>query len=413
MRSAAARLILLTPLTLLPVSAQIQAPTQSPSGNPHAHVILRIASRTSRFHVGELIPLEMVFTVDGLNRYSLVTMSRDRDGRRIDSDQLRVSPSTGFSDPLQPYLNVLAQNAMGPSFLSYEMAAGKPQVVTFNLNDWMRFDVPGHYQISIRSNRLSLWAGQRWLRTMPLLTNGIELDIVAADPAWQTQQVTEIKAELDHALPPSDIGVPDPAAFHAIERLRHLDTPESTKELARSLRGENVPIDRECLQGLLTSPAREVAIDEVNRLLAQPDFPVSERFLEAFCWLLVIPDFGQWPQRGSEYQRAMATARQQLTNQLAKKSGYALAICLDTLLETPLRRQIERLAPESRDTLIKIFELLPPEKQGLWLSQQWRRVNDPSWIPVLKRLSTRCAFSDRYESIRRPRHLQPRAPALV
>jgi hypothetical protein len=329
----------------------------------------------------------MVFTADGAN-YSVITM--DRDGRRVDSDKFRLSPATGFSDPLRPYLSVLPQNAKAPSIWSYRMAIGQPQVVRFDLNDWVRFDVPGHYQLSIETNRVSLWAADGgWQRQVPLLTGQIEFEVVAAYPAWQAQQLMEIKTELDHALPPSDNGVPDPVAFHAIERLRHLDTPESTKELSRRLRGENVLIDRECLQGLLTSPAREIAIVEVNGLLGQPDFPVSERFLDALCWLLVNYDPQRGPQPGSEYQKTMATARRQLTNQLAKKTGYALAISLGTLLETPLRPQTERLAPESRDTLIKVFELLPREKQGHWLSQQWPRVRDPNWIPVLKRLSTR------------------------
>lgn len=390
MRNAVAHFVLLGALAFLLVSADSQtAPSPLPAEETHVHVTLRIASETRKFHIGELIPLEMVFTADGAN-YSVITMDRDRDGRRIDSDKFRLSPPTGFSDPLQPYLNVLPQNVMGPSMSSDQMAIGQPQIIPFNLNDWVRFDVPGHYRLSIETKRVSLWAADgSWQRQVPLLTGQIEFEVVAADPAWQAQQLTEIKAKLDHALPPSDTGVPDPVAFHAIERLRHLDTPESTKELARRLRGENVLIDRECLQGLLTSPAREIAIVEVNGLLGQPDFPVSERFLDALCWLSVNPDPQRWPQRGSEYRKTMATARQQLTNQLAKKTGYALAISLGTLLEAPLRPQTERLAPESRDTLIKVFDLLPREKQGLWLSQQWPRVKDPSWIPVLKRLSTR------------------------
>lgn len=137
--------------------------------------------------------------------------------------------------------------------------------------------------------------------------------MVAADPAWQAQQLAQIKTELD-ALAPSSTGLLDQATWHAIQRLRYLDTPESTKELARRLRRENVFIDRQCLQGLLTSPARKVAIDEVNGLLAQPAFPVSERFLDALCWLLVDTDPERWFQQHSKYQKAMAAARLQLTN---------------------------------------------------------------------------------------------------
>ncbi len=380
---------LLFALALLRVSAASQIVlSQLPPKEAPVHVTLRIASEKQRFHIGELVPLEMVFTAEGAD-YSVITMDRDRDGRRIDCDKFHFSPAAGFSDPLQPYLNVLPQNTMGPSTWSSRMAAGQPQVVTLTLNDWFRFEAPGHYRLSIETNRVSLWGVDgSWKGRVPLVTGEIEFEVIAADPAWQAEQLTEIRTELDHAFPRSDFGVLDPAAFHAIERLRHLDTPESSRELARRLRGENVLMDRECLQGLLTSRAREVAVDEANHLLAQPDFPVSERFLNALCWLLVNPEAGRWPEQHNEYQEAMARTRQQLTNQLAKKRGYALAISLDTLLEAPTRRLTERLDPESRKILISVFDMLPADKQELWVSREWPRVEDPSWIPVLKRLST-------------------------
>lgn len=113
--------------------------------------------------------------------------------------------------------------------------------------------------------------------------------------------------------------------MRAIDRLRYLDTPDSTRQLARELRGENLLVDRECLLGLLTAKSRETAIEEVNRLIADPEFPVADRFLDAFSWLTVEPNSQSWPQSTRDYQQAMATARQQLREHIVGKADTVTA----------------------------------------------------------------------------------------
>ena len=376
MLNGVARCILLIVLALLPAPAALQeASAQLPPRDTPVHVTLRLASETNTFHVGELIPLEMVFSADAPN-YTVVTGARDRDGRRIELDKFLLSPSSGFSDP---YLAVIPGRPWGgPSI--YATALDKPQVASFNLNDWIRFDAPGHYRLSVETGRVDQdKADGTWQRSVPLLAGPIEFDVIAADRAWQAHQLTEIEMELSRAAV-SD----EPAAFRALERLRHLNSPESTRELARRLRGENAPTDYECLEGLLTSSSRAVAIDEVNRLLADPGFPVSERFLDALTSLSIPIDAPR-----DEHQKAVAASRRQLSSQLANKRGAALAVSLQTVLEMPPRPMTEKLEPEWRDALIAVFALLPVDKQQVWLSQQWLRVKDAAWITLLKQLATR------------------------
>ena len=277
MRNATLCLTLLAAMALAPVSARSQTDaSQQPAEEAQVHATLRLVSGTARFQVGELIPFEMGLTSDAPN-YGAVATARGREGRRIELDQFRLSPAAGTSDPLRPYLTVFpSSDSMGGSIRTEGMVPGVPLRVQFNLNDWMHFDVPGHYRLSIETKRVSRWAagGLRWLGIVPLVTNEVEFDIVAADPVWQAQQLKAIIEQLDRAAAPTE-WEPDPTVSEALEQLRYLDTPESTRELARRLRGDNVYADRACLQGLLTSPARDVALSAVNRLLAQPDFPVS------------------------------------------------------------------------------------------------------------------------------------------
>ena len=180
-------------------------------------------------------------------------------------------------------------------------------------------------------------------------------------------------------------------------RLRYLDTPESTRQLARELRGESLQLDRECLLGLVTSKSRDAAIDETKRLIADPKFPVSDRFLDALCWLTVQPDSSWWPQSTKEYRKEMEAVRLQLQEHVTAKTGYALAVSLETLIENPSRRLTERVDPASLNILTQTFLLLPSDEQTLWLSQQWPRVGGSQWIPVVSRIANsanRCSFPD-------------------
>lgn len=103
MGSGVYRLTRFATFLFLPVWASPQsAPDQSPPEEAKVHVALRVASESRSFRIGELIPLEMVFTADNTANYSVITIGSDRDGGRVDSDRFLLSPITGFSDPLQP-----------------------------------------------------------------------------------------------------------------------------------------------------------------------------------------------------------------------------------------------------------------------------------------------------------------------
>ena len=109
-----------------------------------------------------------------------VIAGQDRYGRRIDRDQFHLEPSTGFSDPLEPYLNVLPENSFGaPPYVLSWLPAGKPQAFDFDLNQWLRFDKPGHYRLFIETNRVSEFkADETRKRRIPLVTNSVEFDVV-------------------------------------------------------------------------------------------------------------------------------------------------------------------------------------------------------------------------------------------
>ena len=65
-----------------------------------ASLTIRFSDGTSRFHVGEVIPIELSFNASRANSYDLDTRRYDRSGR-LNTEQFHVTPPG--RDPLANY----------------------------------------------------------------------------------------------------------------------------------------------------------------------------------------------------------------------------------------------------------------------------------------------------------------------
>jgi hypothetical protein len=88
------------------------------------------------------------------------------------------------------------------------------------------------------------------------------LNIVAATPEWQEETLRQALAVLAKSAPvrPHQPRALDPA-WDAIRTLRFLGTAAAAREMAHRVN------DPDCVLGLAGSPAREAALDEMNKLL--------------------------------------------------------------------------------------------------------------------------------------------------
>ncbi len=77
-----------------------------------------------------------------------------------------------------------------------------------------------------------------------------------------------------HAAPAR--GQPNPRR-EAVKTLRYLGTAAAAREMAHRMNDPECGSD--CKFGLIGSPARAAGLDEMRRLLADPDFPVDGQFL--------------------------------------------------------------------------------------------------------------------------------------
>ena len=195
-------------------------PAQEENG---ASLTIRFADGTSRFHVGEVIPVELSFKASAPDTYDMEMRNYDRSGR-LTIEQFHVTPSG--RDPLERYYSIggfMMGGLGGTRALSNE-----PQTMREDLNEWVALDKPGHYSLYVTSGRVSRRA-QGKSEPVELRSNSLEFHVVAADAAWQQQTFSTAVATLNMEWST------DSEKASAIRVLRFLDTPASVHQLVARL----------------------------------------------------------------------------------------------------------------------------------------------------------------------------------
>ena len=351
---------------------------------------LHLSTPASVYRRGELIPLELSFTSRLYDRYQVNMASYDRSGR-MNYEKFLVEPTDGTSDPLFVYFNSGLPFNMG-GLTNFEFLSDTPYVIHLNLNEWVRFDKPGNYRLTVTSRRVSdAPGGKPFYRgaEQDLESNSIQLQIIEPDDAWQQSELKRILADFDTSPPSTGLLLSGQRAA-AITRLRYLGSADAARELARHLRGDENQVDWACMLGLIGSPNRLAGFEEMTRLLEDPDFPVSGMFLNAIAMVPLDPaDSAEHlrQQRGAN----LKDARSSLATAISIKRGKALAVSVNTALENP----DPSISHESRGKLVLLliehFKELAIEVQRRWLEEEWPTVKDVAWLPTLRSIAAEYA----------------------
>jgi len=350
---------------------------------------LRLSTNESVYRQGELIPLELSFTSKASKRYQVNMAGYDRSGR-MNYEKFVVEPTDGTKDPLLVYFESSQMLMMG-GLTNFKFLSSSPYVLHLNLNEWVRFDKPGTYRITVTSRRVSDNSGDKssYGVAQDLKSNSIDLRIVEPDDAWQQSQLKKILADFDSSPPPTD-PFSNNQRITAITSLRYLGSAEAARELARHLRGDENQVDWACMFGLIGSPNRLAGYEEMKRLLVDPDFPVGGMFLNAFAMIPLDP---AEPTEALRQQREAnwKAARSTLMAAISNKRGKALAVSLDTVLQNPG----PDISQEDRRKLVSIliehFSQLAIEEQRRWLEEKWPTVKDAAWLPTLHAIAAEYA----------------------
>lgn len=376
-------IVLLISALASPTFAQL-AEQQKPQPSD---VSLRVTTTNGQytFHIGEVIPLELSFYSTSPHRYLLNMARYDRSGR-MDHDGFVITPDAGWTDPLRSYFHAFA-GSIGGGLTSTEDLSTTPAKIELQLNEWVQFSAPGKYTVTVQSFRVSrrtLGTANMFGEPVSVKSQPLLLTIVPATPDWQNATLRQALNDLRSSAPTS---MPNEQRVRGVKALRYLGSPDSTKELARRIRGRENDSDFDFMFGLIASPEQEVARAEMRRLLVDPDFPVSAIFLSTLAIVSLNPD-EPYETHQKNYESAYKAAREELIASLAGKRGDALASSLFTALNrvSGNDKLPEQTTRNLSSQLVSVFDRLPVDEQSELIEHRWKSVGSDAWLPTLRKI---------------------------
>src|SRR5215469_8511243 len=267
-------------LIVAALSCGVWARAQAPAAQLH------VSTAKTTFHVGERISLQLDFTGPAEAHLGVVTSAMDRAGD-MNQESFDVSPSSGFSDPLAGYLN--GSGFAGSFVFGVGELSSKPVTMHVDLNQWVRFDSPGDYTVTVHSTRV-FRANKPFPfgNEQPVTSNAIKLHIIAATPEWQKATLAHAVQALAVKQKPYESPSEETAA--AIADVRYLGTPESVAVMAAGLSDDQAAQAYPFAFGLIGLPAsmHELAIRTLREQIDEPEVAVSGVMMMALSGLEAV-----------------------------------------------------------------------------------------------------------------------------
>ena len=342
-----------------------------------ANLEVHTDSGATTFHIGERIPLQLDYTAPPELHIFLDMATYDRSGR-MPYETFAVSPSSSAKDPLKAYFGSSDGSTMGGLSSPPEELSARPITLHMDLNQWVRFDQPGEYAITVRSTRASR-SGAPFLKDQinSASSNSLHLRIIPATATWQKATLT--RALQSFAEPPNPNAPVTPQRSAAIADIRYLATPAAIATMVANLDDEQRDCSFEFGFGLVGLPPalHDLAIRKLKQTIDDPNTAVSDWQLNALSVLQLDPNA---PQQQPGQARARARARNEAVRlalaALPRKSGLA-QVRTANLLTT---ENVAALNPAEQATLAQVlashFDQLSPEQQTALLSYRWSSVRD-------------------------------------
>ena len=392
-------LMLALALCVSPALAQ-KAEVSEPSD---LRVDFRSSDPANRFQVGEVIRIEVSMSSTTANRYlEPCTLFRESNFgfsqcRFFSGWSFEILPEGGWVDYTKEFGG--PQTFGGPTFeVPVRYLTKEPVVSFYVVTNRFRFDHPGEYKL-----RLSVDVGFDDEKTKGqekphslTVTRELPLQIVPAEIGWQREIVR--KGVEAYSAPPPRATNPPSQAFRDYQEAKlalcALGTPEAARVLAKAIR----PSDYEALKCLERSPSLPAGIEEIERLLVDPDVGVTSALFSALVGLLNI---NESKTVGGLYlsQDVVDKEREALFAALPQKRGEAQVVSLATVLQYPPRTKAKGMdgaydlpfPPAVIEAAAANFDRLPRETQKLLLESGWDRIRSQQILPPVRQ---RAEFGD-------------------
>ncbi|MCL4204806.1 MAG: hypothetical protein KJ000_20195 [Pirellulaceae bacterium] len=383
------------------LATHAEAVAANPEG---AQFAIELADPQPQYRVGQLIPVDLVYTFREPNKFLINDGLARGSGTARLLEVFRVSPPTGTR----------RRTSDEPNF--YHWAGGTPRRPEANrvyryrvyLNEWRRFDQPGKYRFYSTSARV--WRPEfspPRNNDLRLTSNLVELEIIPATSQWQDEELRMAVEVLDRHSQETE----EHRALRreALRRLRYLDIEAAIRELARRHPGRNEGEVYDIGMGLHESRYKDAAVEELKRRLDDRDFLVTAPFLLQLGRLaadIQVPiDYQAFRGEGSREQLDQLEKEHRLSeHRLFVEFFHAAWAAAET--KEPLVRarslfelfqfgsysnlRDERLLTSERRVQIRaavlaVFEQLPAADQRLLLTSHWRQFGGTDFLPALRR----------------------------
>jgi hypothetical protein len=270
---------------------------------------------------------------------------------------------------------------------SYPELEEKPRVITYEINEWFRFDKTGKYRLYLTSPRVSRIGKQDESGSIILTSNAVEFEITPAERHWHEMELQRIVKELDAKDQKSDRRA-------ACRALRFLGSEAAALELIRRYGAPDSECGFEYYAGLIGSPHRDFVMEKMETRLAAPDQPVSGEWLNLIIQLTIASGRQElqypvsaderqwreyWERRRNIYSELQSKYAALLAQSIHLKTGGARAVSANALLELKWDKS---MLPD----VASFFNDLPLRRQRSLLENRWKQIAGDSMLPILRRL---------------------------
>jgi hypothetical protein len=328
----------------------------------------------ARFFAGEPITVTLTFSSDTPKKYRLDKGLYDRSGRMTTEDWI-----LDRSDTVDPLVDYFASGFMSLGGVrQMPILDTKPETVTFALNEWHRFDHPGHYRLYVTSHRIESEGPDGKRLGFAPTSNVIEFDVVPLGPDDAARLLTEAVKLADSTK--------DDERRDGQRRLRFLGTEPALDEMIRRFTDDLSSTELEF--GIVGSPHRATALAHMELRLAD-DVAIPTRFLGTLALLRDRVDAPTAKWDAAARQALVVAYAGKLAAALGGRSATNRAISTATVLDVAWT-VADPAKPEPAwlggvlASLPSVFRDLPAAQQMNVLGYRWKRARDPALAPALR-----------------------------
>jgi hypothetical protein len=340
---------------------------------------------SSVFHIGEIIPIQVSFSSTASHRYLAPCNLFFHPGFGFPQCyfatpwRFTISPAEGWRDISR---DLIPSFVSGPTFevptrnLARELVTQQE-----TLSDLFRFSKPGEYnvrltvEIALDDHKSRHKPGDPPKPKTVTVSRELLIHIVPVDVDWEAQVIRKgVEAFSARRQPEVD---------DAAKGLCYLGTPNAALALAHLAIQDRVGYG--CI---VRSPSVETAVEEMQRLLVDPEAPVSQRFFEQLVGLL---NRAESPRHDMIMisPKIVDEQREVLFQALPRKQHGARIISLMTVLANPPRvlpipTGIMHFQEPVIATLVSNWDDLPEDFKARLLKDLWPAIQSPLLLSILR-----------------------------